>query len=198
MGTFRDFLLENAQTPEMVAKTILEQAMPYVNASGGVDANTILYRGSDAKIADFVPHERNQSGGVTGNYSGDRGQMLRDYFNNKCGVDIDRIIFATADASLAKTFGNPYVIFPIGDFKFIYSKAGVPIPHIENEKDLERADFVCGIADDNSDDGLPDPDFINALNSDNEILIASKGYLPISLSYWKENQQAILEELFYR
>jgi len=45
---------------------------------------------------------------------------------------------------------------------------------------------------------MPDPDFQNAVKSNNEVLISAKGYLPISLAFWKQNAQAILEELSFR
>ncbi len=198
MWTFRDYLLEANQTPEQVAQTLLSQCMPFVNAVGEVEFDTVLYRGTNAKIEDFLPRERTKAGGVTGEYSGDRGEMLRNYFNSTCGINLDSIIFATGDPALAKTFGNPYVIFPIGAFKFAYSKSGTPLPHINNEKDLAAAKIVCGIADDMSDEGMPDQDFQNAIRSHNEVLIYAKGYLPISLSFWKQNAQAILEELSFR
>ena len=198
MFTFRDYLLEATQPPAQVAQTVLEQCMPFVNSVGEVEVDTILYRGTNASIEDFMPRERTEAGGVTGQYSGDTGKMLRDYFNTKCGVNLDTIIFATGDPDIAKTFGNPYVIFPIGAFKFVYSKSGIPLPHVKTEADLEKANFVCGIADDTSDDGLPEPDFQNAIKSHNEILIYANSYLPISLSYWKANGQAILEELSFR
>jgi len=198
MWTFRDFLLEAAQTPEQVAQTLLSQCMPYVNAIGEVEYDTVLYRGTDAKIEDFVARERSEAGGVTGQYSGDKGQMLRDHFNRKCGINLDVIIFATGDLAVAKTFGNPFVIFPIGPFKFAYSKGGIPLPNINNEKDLAEANFACGTADDMSDDGLPDPDFQNAVRSHNEVLIYAKSYLPVSLAFWKQNAQAVLEELSFR
>jgi len=199
MQTFRDFLLERTQTPDQVAHALLRQCMPYINGIGEVEFDTVLYRGTDAKIEDFVPRERSESGGVTSKYSGDTGQVMRNYFSRKCGINIETIIFATGDLSLAERFGNPFIIFPVGPFKFAYSKSGVRLPDIlSNPKDLERANFICGVADDTSDDGLPEPRLQNAVKSHNEVLIQAKSYLPISLPYWKQNGQTILEELSFR
>ena len=198
MQTFRDFLIEYTKTPQDVAQQILDQCMPFVNAVGDVEYDTVLYRGTDADIEDFIPRERKEAGGVTGQYSGERGDMIREFFKRKCGMNIDTLIFATGDLSVAKRFGNPYIIFPTGIFKFAYSKGGIPLPNINNEKVLQEANFACGIADDMSEDGLPDPTFQDAIRSHNEVLIEAKGYLPISLSYWKQNAQAILEELSFR
>jgi len=124
--------------------------------------------------------------------------MIKEYFKRKCGIDLERLIFATADADFAATFGNPYVIFPIGEFRFAYSTVGKYLPDINTKEDLEAAKYKCGIADDNSDDGLPDPDFQRAINGTKEVLIQASGYLPISLSYWKKNGQRILENLSFR
>jgi len=198
MYTFRDFLLEAPQNHDQVADSLLSQCMPYINAIGEVEFDTVLYRGTNAKIEDFAPRERKEAGGVTSKYSGERGDMLRNFFNKKCGMDLNNVIFATGDMGVAKTFGNPYVIFPIGTFKFVYSKAGSQIPFISTERELEAAQFVCGLADDNSEDGLPDPDLQNAVRSHNEILISASGYFPISMAYWKANAQAILENLSFR
>lgn len=197
--TFRDFLLERTQAPDQVAQALLSQCMPYINAIGEVEFDTVLYRGTEAKIEDFVQRERKESGGVTSKYSGEIGQTLRDFFNRKCGINLDTLIFATGDLSLAEKFGNPFVIFPTGPFKFAYSKSGVRLPDILSKpENLKRANFICGIADDTSDDGLPDPSLQDAVKSHNEVLIQAKGYFPISLSYWKQNGQAILEELSFR
>jgi len=199
MQTFRDFLLERTQAPEQVAQALLSQCMPYINAIGEVEHDNVLYRGTDAKIEDFVARERKEAGGVTSNYANSsRGQMIQNYFAKKYGINLDAIIFTTADLSVARTFGNPYVVFPIGPFKFVYSKTGIALPNINTEADLQKANFVYGIANDTSDDGLPDPDFQNAVRSNNEILIQASGYLPLSLAYWKANGQAILEELSFR
>jgi len=198
MGTFRDYLIEYTKTPEDVAEDLLRQCMPFINAVGEVEFSTVLYRGTNAKIEDFVPRERKEAGGVTGNYTGDRGDILRDFFKKKCRINLDTIIFTTANATHAKTFGNPYIVFPVGAFKFAYSRAGIPLPHIKNEQDLAAADFVCGIADDMSDDGIPDPRFQAVFNMDTELLIDARAYYPIGLSYWKANGQKILEGLSFR
>jgi len=198
MQTFREFLLEATQSPAQVADNLLSQCMPYINAIGEVEFSTVIYRGTDSKIEDFMQRKRSGAGGVTSKYSGKHGEMLRNYFNKVCGMNLDNIIFATGDAAQAKTFGNPYVIFPIGQFRFAYSEAGIPIPFIKTEDELKRAQIVCGLADDNSDDGLPDPTLQDAVNSNNEILIQASGYFPISLSYWNTNGQSILENLSFR
>lgn len=198
MLTFREFLRENAQSPADVAKTILEQCMPYVNAVGEVEVDTILYRGTEAKIDDFIARERKEKGGVTARYSGDKGELLRNYFNQQCSINLDIIIFAIGDLDAARAFGNPYVIFPIGEFKYMYSKSGTSISAVNNKKDLDNADFSCGVANDYSESGLPDPEFQRAVKSKNEVMIQARGYLPISLSYWQQNGQIILEELSLR
>jgi hypothetical protein len=197
MGTFKDFLKENTKSPEEVAQSLLDNCMPYINAVGEVEIDTILYRGTNAEITDFMPRERKEAGGVTAG-SSDRMQMISEYLKRKCGVNLDTIIFTTSDLAHAKTFGNPFVVFPVGAFKYVYSQTGHPLPNINNEADLEKAKFICGLADDNSDDGIADPRFQHALVAASEILIEAKSYIPISVSFWKANGQRILEELSFR
>ncbi len=198
MLTFRDFIIEDAKSPDQVARMILDQCMPFVNAVGEVEYSTILYRGTESKVKDFVARPRSAAGGVTSQYKDERGQMIKEYFKRNCSIDLERLIFATADADFAATFGNPYVIFPIGDFRFAYSTIGKYLPDINTPEDLKTAKYKCGLADDNSDDGLPNPDFQQAVNGTKEILIQGSGYLPISLVYWQKYGQKILEDLSFR
>lgn len=196
--TFKDFLLEFKQTPEEVAELLLEKCMPYINIVGELEEDTILYRGVNSDYEDMVARSRGEYKGITTRYSGERANILKQYFNDKCKIDLEKIMFTTGDLELARRFGKPYIIFPIGEFKYAYSPKGAVLPDISTIEDLRNANYKCGVADDFNDGGMSDPDFVDAIRSGVEILIETQNYFPMSIAFWNENKQRILEEISFR
>lgn len=196
--TFRDYLFEFTKSPADIAEDLLEHCMPYINAVGDIDYYTVLYRGTASKLEDFKVRERKAAGGMTGNYSDERTKIVNEYLKQKHGIDISNVIFATGDPEHAKTFGNPFVIFPTGPFKYVMSKTNKTLGGIDSSQDMEAAKFISGIADDESDDGQSDPLFVTAVQNNLEVLIQSGGYYPIQLAYWKQHGQKIMENLAFR
>jgi hypothetical protein len=197
--TFRDFLFEFTKTPAQIADEILEHCLPYVNAVGDIDYYTVLYRGTASKLKDFEVRERKSAGGMTANFSEERDAYLNEYFKKKHGMDISNIIFATGDPEHARMFGNPFVIFPTGAFKYAFSKTNKTLgSDIHSAKDVEAAKFISGVCDDDSEDGQSDPLFVSAIENNAEVLIQAGGYYPIQLAYWKQHGQSIMENLAFR
>jgi hypothetical protein len=196
--TFRDYLFEFTKSPADIAEDLLEHCMPYINAVGDVDYYTVLYRGTASKLEDFTVRERKTAGGMTGSYSDERTRIVNEYLKQKHGIDIANVIFATGDPDHAKAFGNPFVIFPTGPFKYVFSKTNKTLGNIDKPEEMEAAKFISGIADDESDDGQSDPLFLSAVQNNLEVLIQAGGYYPIQLAYWKQHGQKIMENLAFR
>ena len=197
--TFKDFLFEFTKTPAQIADEILEHCLPYINAVGDVDTHTVLYRGTASELKDFEVRERKSAGGMTAGYSDERTEMINGYLEKKLGLDISNIIFATGDADHARQFGNPFVIFPTGTFKYAFSKTNKTLGTISTPQQMEEAKFISGVADDDSEDGLgADPLFLSAVQNNYEVLIQAGGYYPIQLAYWKQHGQSIMENLAFR
>jgi len=201
--TFKQYLTEADKSPAEVAQIILDQCLPYVNAVGDVEPPTTLFRGSQSAVKDFEVRLRNQRGGLAGNYKQEVGNVIEKFFTSKCpGLTLNNLIYTINDPKVASNFGTPYVVFPVGDFSYAWSKAGKVIPDIVATGDVKRipnllaeANFICGRCDDHSEDGMEDGKFKQGIRSGQEVLISAKGYFPISLPYWKMNGQRIMEEI---
>jgi len=197
--TFRDYLQEAVKSPAEIAEEILEHCMPFVNAVGDVDYGNILYRGTESKLQDFeIRHRTAQGGGVASKYQGERAATLGDFLKNKCGMEMHQVIFVTNDLEHAKTFGNPFIVFPVGTFKYAFSKTNKVVTNINSPEEMEAAKYLCGVVDDESEDGMSDPLFLSGIENNSEVLIHASGYYPIQLSYWKQNGQKIMENLAFR
>jgi len=203
MLTFKEFLIEAERPPSEVANMILENSLPYVNAVGDVEPSTTLFRGTETVIKDFEIRARSQQGGLASKYNEQVASTIDSFFSQKCsGLSLNNLIYTINDPKAAAKFGTPYIVFPIGDFSYAWSKTGVRIPDVISQGDpkkildgLATANFVCGRCDDHSEDGMEDGRFKQGINSGNEVLISAKGYLPVSLAYWKQFGQQVMEEI---
>jgi hypothetical protein len=113
-------------------------------------------------------------------------------------MEMHQVIFVTNDVEHAKTFGSPFVVFPVGPFKYTFSKTNKVVANINSPEDMEAAKYVCGVADDESEDGMSDPLFLSGIENNSEVLIHASGYYPIQLAYWKQNGQKVMENLAFR
>jgi len=200
---FKEYLLEAQKDPREVAQTIMGHCLPYVNAVGDIEPSTVLYRGTESAVKDFEARMRNQRGGLAGNYKTEVVNTINTFFNRKCtGLSLNNLIYTVNDPSVAANFGSPFVVFPIGDFSYAWSQTGKPMPDIirkgnieEVNRELMAANYICGHCNDNSEDGMEDNKFKQGIASGHEVLISAKGYFPISLQYWKQNGQRVMEEI---
>jgi hypothetical protein len=126
MITFRQFLNEETQTPEVAAELIIEHCHSFL-AQSGFDPrelnDTSLFRG----VGDYVdlPIFSKQTRWMqrdpvdTNRYIHNE---LNKYFDEKFGVEYrSEAFFVTGSEKIAENYGHAFLVFPIGNFKFIWS-----------------------------------------------------------------------------
>jgi len=116
--------------------------------------------------------------------------FINDYFETYYGEPFRQSVFVTSSQSEASTYGALYLIFPTGDFTFLWSpewedlynataqhelKPESPDPHHSRKLELKFIDNVLST--------YTTKDFKRAILSKHEIMIRSKSYHGISMNF---------------
>ena len=126
---------------------------------------------------------------------------VNEYFNEKFGAPFRFSALCTGEKMLAQAFGDPYVVFPSGDYRFLWS------PQVE---DLNRATnkFYVNLEPGEPDQIVPDlipakvqytdKDLQGAIASGNEVMVRCKQYYALRYNrvvsdFWMIKE--IIEEL---
>jgi len=180
-----EFITEAAKmaSPDRVAMLLQQNCKPYFAQAGWHDA---LYRGIEHTLKSFDLYQ---------NFGGRRpvttnpkiSAILDNWFLKTHGTKFrSNAIFAVGDPNVAASYGNLYVVFPIGDFKFCWSPLvgdlfnevsevnHKPItPEIEQilMDKMEAAEYQT-------------TDLAGAIASESEIMIACKQYYMLDLDMY--------------
>lgn len=110
---------------------------------------------------------------------------FNDYLVEKFGIPYrSQSLFVTSSRMDASSYGDIYCVFPMGDFTFIWDK-NIDDPWIDLvdrnmwRGNYEAEDFVAYLR---AHDSYQDTDFIGAVLSKNEIMIACESYYAINRS----------------
>ncbi len=134
MTTFKQFLTEiefdeAQQQLEEVAELIKRDCQPWLKEAG----KNLFYRGLDSKSSGgYLKPLFDTDLFLKGSVRNDRRpkdspnwlhDALNDYFISKVGVPLrSASLFVAADYGLASNYGKTYMIFPIGNFNYAWSK----------------------------------------------------------------------------
>ena len=129
----------------------------------------LMFRGMDNKsMKPFKGTVRQDRKPV--NMSKEKHKRIDDWFEKEFGFKArSQSIFVTGEFDDARSYGQPYAIFPIGEFEFVWSpQVGDMFMYNFNDSPLDEA-------------GYKDTDLKAAINSENEIMLYCKEYyaLPI-------------------
>ena len=132
--------------------------------------------------------------------------MMDSLFNKKFGFKArSNVLFATGDISTALSYGRIYTIWPVGQYKFIYSNHVTDLFDVlQRAKKIDTITFIKlilhlllnpkkGVENKTVDydkdkvnkilNTYKDDDIYKAINSGNEIMINCKEYVAISNPY---------------
>lgn len=80
-----------------------------------------MYRGTDRDS--FVNNERVRKDRYPKDTSGEIHELIDDLMHEKFGIrGRSQTLFVTGKESNDRSYGDPYIIFPVGSFKFLWSK----------------------------------------------------------------------------
>lgn len=125
----KDFVVKNRELipedKERFAKLVNEKCKPFLKECGELTMQHLLYRGIEIPDFKFIKTVR------TDRQPKDTNKILHvwldNWFNENFGVRYrTNAMFCTGDIKQTKEYGEPCVVFPIGDFKFVWS------PHVED------------------------------------------------------------------
>ena len=199
MITFKSFLNETvvaSHDPEEAAKLVFKNCQPYLKQSGfdistssTAHAKNALLRGMRPTAADLA------SGIIKWDATRIRGpkdsstalhELLDDYFIRTFGYPYrSKGVFCTGAKSVARSYGAINLVFPVGQFKYIWSpsipdaftafeRGGASAPHMESVifedmHDVLHEEFMSGWRE---DDGEPTQehykDFLNTKTYDQD------------------------------
>lgn len=168
MITFKQFLKEDAG---ITLEKMLNECKPYIQQAGG----QFIYRGIKSPTGEIT----------VSTPAGDRTAYRMEVRKDRRPLDTDidthnfadewmkrefgiagrsQALFVTGDANSAKGYGEPYIILPRGDFKFIWSQHVADMADLHFPRGEEKEDII-------SKAGYQTTDLSMAINSYNEIMI---------------------------
>lgn len=201
MITFKQFMEDRFLGEEEPAavKVLLERDCgPFLRQRG----SGFLYRGvkidtglpgttsdHDGKDMDYIKKtvrtERNPK-----DMSKKRTAIVDEWFNEKFGIRArSNCVFAFGDRineSELKHYGTPCVIFPVGEFKFVWSRR---VEDLYNEMDEYQEEGILAWLESKE---YKTTDFDDAIHSRNEIMIQCSHYYAFPLEYEKTLRTALM------
>lgn len=203
MKTFKEFLSEEQQTIKELIET---KCGPYLEMSGRkgalirgmnpeifASARTIRDDGVDVQYVErSVRKDRSPKDMIKGDH-----QLLDTWFDKKFGIKARTgalFVFGGSQSGLrrAESYGKPYLIFPIGNFKFVWSPKVTDLyvniggknfsskEEGENDLDAELSSY-----------GYKDTDFEQAAQARNEIMLDCDKYLAFSYHHRSRIEQLL-------
>jgi len=174
-------------------KTIKQDCQPFLEQAGG----RLLFRGSNSFVSGKGPSKLFQKRTVRTDRKPLSTDLLvhqasDDWFHDEFGIrGRSAAVFATGDHTAANTYGTVYAIFPIGDFKFIWSPVVRDL--FVAGRDIHFASQVVPYLE---KAGYRDRDLAKAIKSSKEIMIACKEYymLMSRTAADREKIQSLLDE----
>lgn len=226
MNTFKRFILGEQQDvsarPAKAAAMVYAECQPFLKeidyrsyGEDGRDENQYLYRGMAVPSTNSLTFlkcdvlENRKPRDMPLNYH----LALDEYLYKKFGIKYrSNAIFATGKLGRAADYGKVYMIFPIGEFKFIWdSNIGDiwenlvhPKLHLTSghskyhppswsEDPIDIFSHMLKV-----EDYYKDADLKGAISSGNEIMISCKNYYAVSVfySWYGEGFKDHLDKLF--
>ncbi|WP_300760236.1 hypothetical protein [Janthinobacterium sp.] len=168
MITFKQFLKEDEG---ITLEEMLHECMPYIQQSG----DQFIYRGLKSPTGEMtltIPNGERKIYRME--VRKDRRPLDTDiethnfvdgWMKQEFGIaGRSQALFVTGDANSAKGYGDPYIILPRGDFKFIWSPSVPDMADLHFPRDSDKVEVI-------SKKGYQTTDLSGAINSYNEIMI---------------------------
>ena len=180
-----------------VIKRIKSECKPYLDAINYNVLEYRLYRGMKGTDAPYMSGRVRLSGRKPQAMGTHVHDAVNEYFKEGFGAPFRNALFTSSNPNFAADYGNLFIVFPTGKFRFIWS------PVVEDLYNHEWA-LDEALDDDKADDDMPsdgnffratmdnyyyqDTSFIKAMESKQEIMIRTPVYYGINLSnFWVRN-----------
>lgn len=200
MKSFKQFINEESGiTPNDIVDDIMANCQPYLKESDYFRNRgmTNLWRGIEGVNVAFTTKQTRIDRKPQG-MNTEIKELLDDALMEKFGLPFrSKAAFTTGDSKRVELFGNPYAVFPIGNFDYLWS----PKVHDLNENP-EWGDLITSNLGPNQEINLTKDqikDFLDDMNymmnenleeatvSGNEIMVAIDEYYIIERGYFLEN-----------
>lgn len=201
----KEFITEEYGKEELISylNEIKKDCQPFLNEWGNVP----LIRGVKTVPDSFVKKEVR----LADRRPKDTPRRLHNKFNKALteltGLPYRNGMFASGRSDVAADYGNPYIVFPMGNFKYIWSglisdlygkwQEVEPREH-NNESPAEFSKRLGDVEDEYIKKSMPSyksTDLPTAINSGHEIMFWTTGYYGIHEILFNNHQQFIIEYL---
>lgn len=142
MKKYYNFINEETITVQQTSKIldkIFEECKPYIDLMKSCDGQRLLFRGFRDEITiKEIKHRWNRTPIDTPQEIHD---FLNDKFNKKFGWNARSGVFCYLKEikNVTTGYGNPYILFPIGDFKYLWSNK---VHDLYSDHEIEMNDYL--------------------------------------------------------
>lgn len=210
-NTNQSFSFESQDDLEQVAQIIVEACTPFLQQINYEADKYILWRGLGGKFTTISPNpvdvmtvRKDRQPVLTG---ANAHKLSDRYFDEKFGIKgRSATTFVTGQIKHAMSYGRPYAVFPVGEFRFLWSPnvadmAGLFVGReaqminnfIADGEENEAYQFVTDILDKQK---YTTSNLTAAIASNNEVMIESDKILIVSYEVIREmKKQGILDTM---
>ena len=185
------------QTLINIAGTIRQNCQPYLTQNPSAIIRHPLYRGvkqrgnHSAGPSHIISKEVRLTNRKPSDMPVDLHKFINGYFKKEYGAPFRNAMFANGGYSAAKDYGPVYIIFPIGNFKYLWSQLYEDLYTIASEYEFdeygyfekeEGVDMNKEVKQTIIDEVLSTyqvDNLIDGIDSEHEIMIRCKGYYGI-------------------
>jgi len=209
----KEFLKEYAEPDELkrYIELIKRDCQPYLQQAKPFDSYTQLLRGMGGRNDNFLKKQIRLENRKPKDIPQELHNRINQYFEQHYGASFRNALFTSSDYIQAENYGNVYYIFPIGDFKFLWSpdiedlfmmydeyrpwfRPGSDVPQEEQDRRTQEAmdeffkkDILGG--------KWYNSNLSAGIDSGNEVMIRAKEYYAISLIAVEQEPTAFFEAL---
>lgn len=210
---FNEFLTEDFATEQIImnqVKTIRQNCQPYLTQNRGAINGFPLYRGvKKTNEASVIRREVRLGNRKPKDMPLELHQFINGYFKKHYGAPFRNAMFVTSSVGNASEYGDVYVIFPAGEFQYLWSADYEDLYSITSEfgfehippnmedpiewKKVAKEALVDEVLSTYQTDGLE-----KAIDSSHEIMIRCPYYYGIhsDVMYNKPLREEIMDGLY--
>jgi len=200
-----EFLTEEIQVKEMVSK-IQQDCQPFLNEANG----RLIYRGLGTSTEPFMKKSVRLKDRKPKDVPILLHKTINSFFKKKFGAEFRNAMFCSGDIHFADFYGKIYAIFPIGDFKFVWSTHVDDLFMAWDEYDPSQSADFLQYTDETQTQEIKDSikmflktykntyknnNLEHAIISNNEIMIRCENYYAVKLKIVEDPQYNFMRML---
>jgi hypothetical protein len=118
---FKEYIIENTIQEDLL-RNIEEKCSKFITELKGTGKKDFLYRGHKTRINEYSIMKPHKEGRIPRNTPKELHQYINKSMRRKFGWNTRDGVFVTFNQENCVVYGLPYLFFPIGKYRYVYSR----------------------------------------------------------------------------